>query len=587
MSLTIVTPDSDGKIRCAGETTGILPASTYLEGDVSSGVSYIQDIFQNHDQISKLAGSVSYSSVQLARELARIISGKKDDSFLPITLDMATYFVEQITEKALRAAGFSGFRMSFNPSKILFELDVCKSGKHYKQLQKKQWYQWFLLRSMLGANDPIKWIRPSIFSILRQRFKPTIGRSTSAPVENKTLFFSHIGRHESFFRKMGFPIAEVPQLVRTDMISLQNSKVRTSIKEAIDYHLEDLLRNEGLPHLGIRRCARIFSKLFPVSRVENFTENLERYEKFFDHNKVAGFVTETGQGKYDPNMFFWSVCNLKELPSLVIQHGGQYGYDNKISGFFTVDGCQPTHFASWGWTEFPSNFNSFSQRSKVTPLPSLKLSTLVQKEQSHIKKNKKILLIPLSKFRTLDNRFGGNATDGVVLALRSFVATVINRVVDQFDEVIITHRGKTFEHDVFAGLLEPGMRDRINIMPSERCPVNRSIGYVTAVLWDVTATGMWETTTANVPTVVLFREGRWAPEARHYEEMFLKSGIGVRNIDEAVNSLNKFSQHPEAWEKARAFVQPALDKFALTSISPEERWRPFLKKVFFTNTAKS
>src|SRR5262249_26184012 len=153
--------------------------------------------------------------------------------------------------------------------------------------------------------------------------------------------------------------------------------------------------------------ADLFGNLFPASRVEALLENIHRYDAYLARNQVHGFVTAVGHAKHDPNVFFMAACNRRRRPIVVVQHGGPYGYDDKIPAYVTCDLGLATHFASWGWKTAYSAYDSKFRRATIVPMPEARMSqSSGQPPAGRRREGRRTLLIPLSKFRTLDNRLG-------------------------------------------------------------------------------------------------------------------------------------------------------------------------------------
>jgi hypothetical protein len=188
-------------------------------------------------------------------------------------------------------------------------------------------------------------------------------------------------------------------------------------------------------------------------------------------------------------------------------------------------------------------------------------------------------LIPLSKFRTLDNRLGGNATDGNVQDLRSFTRDVIAHARQRFDRIIVTYRGSEFGSDPLGIWLASESDAKIEVKSAKDAPAGRMLSEVDAVLWDVTATGLFETLHCNVPTVALFQRGRWAKDAAWAEQLMRRHDVGVETADEAASSLIKFVDDPDAWRDARRGIQPVLDEYAAARPDWRAQWHDFLEQL--------
>ncbi len=580
----LLTPAADGKFPSQIEGESLVPATCYLEDLAPDGVRWLNDIWADVPRAIRVAAEAPRQAFALARAMLEVLDGTADDAQLPLTLDLANFFVEQTLERALRLKD-SGWDKSWQtwPEIIAVDLPRCDTGGRFKVLQKSQPYQWLVLRRLIGAPDQLRHERVGILRSLRQRLSAARSlRQASTPPSQQTIFGAHLRDYARVFADLELTVADVPNLVQPYTWRTDNVR-RAALARVIAEHLRAAMEALDLPMGNAENCGWIYAKLMPTARVENFHENQTRYARWFDRGQVSGFITETGQGRYDENMFFWAECNRRGLPSVVIQHGGQYGYDDKIPGFFTLDAGLPTHFVSWGWRRYSSTYDPSLQRAKIVPLPVPRLSRLLWSARVEgAFSGPKTLVVPLSKFRTLDNRIGGNATDGVVLSLRRFVADVINAVHTDFDRVILTHRSKNFATDVLNQLLSPLAAERVEVLSSQDAPLTSLLSHASAVLWDVTATGMFETLIANVPTVALMRLGRWAHDAAWAENMITEAGIGAYDAPTAIASLRRFVRHDREWHSARSHIHPIIETFAYPSIDYHGQWLKFMKEVFLT-----
>jgi hypothetical protein len=578
----LVTPDAEGRLRPPAAGAATVPASAYLEaplGAAEQAVDWLPDVWRDDRRSQELAHRAAALSFRLSDALEEEIGGRADPTLRPLTLDIANFFVEVALERMLRLgdAGWQG-GASLAPESIAYSIDRIDAGIDFKQAQKRQSFQWLVLRLLADADDRIEWRTGPPLQRLRRRFSEIRhGLAERRTPPSAGLYGAHLRGYAALFAELGFPVASVPNLVQKTALH-RDERTRARIAERIAAELRPVLRDFGLPDAGLPRLARFFAAALPTSRVELRAANRRRYERWFDRHEVKAFATETGQAKYDPNMFFAAECNCRGLPTVVIQHGGQYGYDARIAGFFTIDVGLPTHFVSWGWSEYPGGYDRSLQRATIVPLPNPTMSRLTSAPRLRAP-GPRTLLVPLSKFRTLDNRIGGNATDGNVRQLRAFVAAVVDRVEDRFERIILTHRARDFDTDILSDWLRRRGRGGVEVLPSREAPVRKLLDSTDAVLWDVTATGLFETLTADVPTVALFRRGRWAAEATWAERLLAEHGVAAYDAEGASASLGAFLDEPGRWQRAREALQPVLDRYARGTEDYRERWRDFLNRL--------
>jgi hypothetical protein len=578
----LLTPDAAGRLTVPAGASVLLPAACYVEEPPapSAGLAYLGDIWSAPGRGRELARRSAELSHVLARAMTEVITGGPDPHALPLTLDYATHFVEAVLERLARLADAGGGdEVRLSPARLRHALERPGTGRQFKAAQKKQSFQWMLLRLAAGADDELVWSQPSLPSRLAARGRRALWLRRSPPPGSGDLYGARLGRGEATLRALGVAILDVPDLVQPFVVR-RRSDVRRRLAGLLSEILGPSFRDFGAPARGLGQVADLFAEMLPPTRLESRAENEARYARYFDRHPVRAFVTATGHGKLDPALFFMAECHRRGRPTVVIQHGGQYGYDDKLPSFFTMDLGLPSIFVSWGWTRFPGPYDPALQKARIVPLPEPRLSELRLRAAARVRPaGPPTLLVPLSKFRTLDNRVGGNATDGVVAELRRGVQETIEALRPEFERFIVTYRSGSFETDPLRPYLAGLPAGTVELLDSRQAPASSLLARAHAVLWDVTATGLFETVTGDVPTVALFRRGRWAAEAAWAETLMREAGIAAYDGAEAAASLRRFVGRPEEWERARAHVQPVLDAFARADDDYRARWKDFLESL--------
>jgi hypothetical protein len=578
----LVTPDRNGEVKVP-RAGARLPAACYVENPIKGiAPAYLPDIWRDDDRAAVIAGESVAASHELARRVIEDITGSRDEDLLPLTLDLCNLFVEAALERSLRLADtLSGASHGhvLVPASLSHTFSRVETGAQLKQIQKRQSFQWLVLRLLANACDKVEIGEPRLWPRMRRRLALARHIRIAQRSRHRGWYAAGLGRYESAFQKVGIDFALPPQLVQQYVLR-RDQMTRTRIAGSFEEVVAPAIRRIGSPAEGIVDLARLFGELFPSSRVEAMRENLSRYDAFVARQSVAGFVTATGHGKQDPNSFFMAACNRHCRPVVVVQHGGQYGYDDKIPGYITCDLGLPTHFASWGWDEVSPRCASKNNRANIIPMPDPRMSEIARHGESIRRPDgPRTLLVPLSKFRTLDNRLGGNSTDGVVLTLRTFVQDVLELARHGFDRIIVTHRGSDFARDPLGLWLASQSDARIEVKSSAEMPASKILDQVHAVLWDVTATGLFETLNFGVPTVARFQRGRWAENAAWAEQLMHQNGIAAYSPEAAARSLSLFASDADAWRSALLSVQPVLDKFARARPDWRDQWHEFFNRV--------
>jgi hypothetical protein len=572
--LVIVTPDATAALP-RDAVRGVIPVAAYVEAELPPGVRTIPDIYSDTARMVAVLRQIVECSRRAGDAINQIADGSGDKSLAPLAYDLTCHLAAIVADRALRltAAGHDGGDFTCIPGRIDYGAPWLGRGDDWRAWQKDQAYHWMILRAMAGAADGLD---PAMPAFLR-RLRVTAGKwrqDRAAMARGGDGFHAcYLARHEKVLEATGFPLQAVPSMV-LDHGLRRNVVARRRIADATAAAFEPLMEVCGQPASRARSAGMLMGRFYPDSRLECRGRNRDVYAAYFDRWRVDGMVTATGQAWHDNAAYFWVECNRRDLPTVVIQHGGQYGYDDKQPGFFALDQTLPTHFASWGWTHYSGIFEGISRRAEIVPLPDPRLSAMIDGPRPE-NERESLLLVPLSKFRSLELRFGSIASDGSLVALRQTTADVICRAAAHFDKIVVTYRGAEFGNDPLGPMLAE-MGDRVEIVSSREKPASELFRRAAAVFWDVTATGPFESLTYGLPTAVLMRRNRWAADARWAEDLFVDSGIGAYDAAAAADSLIRFARDPAAWATARARVQPALDAYALADPAWREKWTAFL-----------
>lgn len=576
---TLLTPDDAGLVSC-GETAGTaFGACFYAEGWLPENTPTLQP-FWHDDRFSQETSVVAATRAHaLAHALQTSLDGQEDEASLCLFLDLADLIVEIGTERMIRLSQFGGIPERVQPDQLSYEMRLPVSGTDLKTLQKSQAFQWQCLRALAGADDKITFTRDRADLRLRHRVHTWRTRRRAEGSANRRgslLFGANLRGYAELFCELGYSVSAPPNLVRRPAMR-RDHRARQRVAELIGATLSEVASENGIAPAALDRYATLWAAVFPETRVETRVRTRDAYRRWFDRNDVAGFLTETGQARYDANMFFASECVRRGIPTGVIQHGGLYGFDALIPGYFVCDLGWSDYFFSWGWKEFAGGYPATLQRARIMPMPNPKLSRLAEKS-GWSSDRPRTLLVPLSKFRTLDNRLGGNATDCHLESSRSWTWEVIRATSGDFDKIIITYRAKSFESDLIARWLAESRIANVEILPASEAPASDLIRQVYAVVWDVSASGFLETLHAGVPTVVRVPRGRWAVDWA--DALMRENGIAVETAAEAQTALRSLLDRPDIWPSTLERVRPFLDGFARVEPGFRDAWRGALKSCF-------
>lgn len=573
----VLTPDGEGKLPSPGPGA-VIPVSAYVEADLPSGVQTIEDIYGDPARTTDLNVEIVRQSRVLGDAINEIVTGSADRAAAPLTYDLAMQLAAVVADRALRLAAIGGGEREATlvPEHTIYRYHPVLRSDHWRVWQKTQSYQWLILRLLAGGDDMLIAPMPGLI----RRLRVCAGKRRQDRIALRAgrggIHSCYLARHEKIIAGLGFDFPNVPSLVNDHAVT-RDEPARARIASATEEAFGPLLEACGLPASRATGIGRLMGSCYPESRLECRARNENFYARYFDRWPVEGLITATGQTWHDPAAYFWTECNRRELPSIVLQHGGQYGYDDKQPGFFALDQTLPTHFVSWGWERYSSAFDGLDRRAEIVPLPDARLSAAAN-GWSRDDKREKLLVVPLSKFRSLEVRFGSIACDGRLLDMRRRTAEIVKSSLADFDRIIITYRSADFDRDPLRELLCDG-EDRIEIVSARETPASALFARASAVFWDVTATGPFESLTYRLPTVVLMRAGRWAADAHWAEKLFAEAGIGVYDAQTASERLMQFARDPDRWEEALASVQPALQAYARSSSDWKEQWSGFLAGI--------
>jgi hypothetical protein len=582
--ITVVTPDVNGLINPYNDEANdaVFPASAYVEDpNAITSLRTIENIWRDPELNLSLANQISELSFTISEKIVQEIIGEGHTTVAPLLLDYSVRMVSMACERLLRWKKLDNQieGIQFAPREMIWEIPTIFTGTNFRSLQKTQNYHWHHLRLAIGAPDHIAWKEFGLRKRLHHYLSVKRSIAKQSDLANGMIYYDQLGRSSDVVMSLDLPFSPIPNLVQRIALK-RNQTIRRLIKKIFYSELDTLWTKFDGPRSGLNSLAQLFADALPESRLEQLLPNLNRYDAFVEKTNARGVITAIGHAYHDHVLYFIVACNRKSRPSIILQHGGQYGYDNKMPHFFANEVCIVSHYISWGWKQYPDGYNQDRISAKIIPLPEPRLSEIVERGRLEYKPSKEaILLIPLSKMRTLDHRFGGIATDGHIADLRQFTAEVIKLVQSKFDRVIVTYRDGIFEQDPLYEMLQSWQPDRVQVMSSKEAPASTLFPSATAVLWDVTATGPFESILYGLPTVVLMREGRWAKNAGWAENLMFKSGIGVLTPEKAAQSLIQFSKDRTAWNVARENIQLVLESYALTSPNYREQWETTITNI--------
>lgn len=576
----LVTPDDRGALP-SGESGAVLPAATWVESALPERLDTIGDIYGDSARTLEIAREIVSVGRTLGDAVNEIAGPSAGDAYAPLSYNIVYQILAVAADRAMRlaAAGFDPGSTRLMPERIDYGAVAAGSGDDLRTLHKTQLFQWLILRVLAGAPDAFdvatgtlpRWLRVRAGRWRQDRMAVARGRDG--------LHGTHLRHVRKSLDEAGLAYRQVPNLVLANA-RRRDGRRRRKIVDATASCSASLWPLCGLGGDAGYRLGRLLGTLFPESRLECRDRNLDAYRSYFDRWNVSGLVTATGHAWNDAAAFFWVHCNLRNLSTVIVQHGGQYAYDDKQPQFFALDQTLPSHFVSWGWTDHYSAYADLGRRARIVPLPDPRLSGMRDGYDQSKRPDERVLLVPLSKFRTLEVRFGSIACDGRLNRLRETTADVISRVAGAFDRIIITHRGEDFARDPLANRVAALDPKRVEVHHARDMPASRLMPRASAVFWDVTATGPFESLTYGIPTVVLMREGRWARDAKWAEEALVTAGIGAYSAEQAAANLTRFARDTDAWATARKLAMPVLDAYARSSDGWKGEWNEFFSEVF-------
>jgi len=576
----LLTPDEGLRVRAPDGAHGVMPVSAYLDGpgEGSGGehIGYLRGCWRDQAGLLRSATRIAPLALEAADAAAALVDARAGRAlFLDVVataFGMAEQHLLRLRE-AREAEGAAGC----HPARLRYAFDEPTDGNSVKSLNKSQAFQWAMIRLLAGAEDEVAFRRRPLRAALRGALASRLRRPP--PAAGALLAGGGLGRlkgplETAFVTR----IAEIaPETVHVP--ALRSGGLRDRLAQALRGPVRRLLAHHGVPGEVRERFLALLTAIVPTTRLEGGAVNLARAVRFLDAQAARGVVTATGQAWNDPVVFSLAASIRLGLPSAILQHGGQYGYDDKQLAFFLLDQCLPTHFVSWGWTRYSSAFDGVPRRAEIVPLPSPALSARVAAGvRRPAVARPRTLLIPLSKSRTIDQRFGGSAVDANIARLRGMVRRIIE--VGGFEEYVVSARSDPSRPENLAAGLRDVPGRRVRLVSSMDRPATELMAEADAVFWDVATTGMWESLSLGVPTVVALEAGRWSEDAGDDERTLLDAGIAVRDAEGAARALARFAADGDAWAEALAAAAPVVGRYALTSADWRERWRSWGTAAF-------
>lgn len=171
----------------------------------------------------------------------------------------------------------------------------------------------------------------------------------------------------------------------------RDGRLRAALAGRFDSGLAHVRDELGPCGPGLPRLARLFGEAFPEGRLEARAENEARFARSFGAAKPR-YLTATGRRCSDE-------CRRRGLPSVVIQHGGPCGYEDRVSA---ADPLDFGHFASWVFGRAPRNLEGMPFPARVASLPEPRLSQALACARTR-PAGPSTALESLSKRRTPDN----------------------------------------------------------------------------------------------------------------------------------------------------------------------------------------
>ena len=587
----ILTPDSNGLLQPKDDKDYLLPLVNMYGFDInnikSNNISTLKNQFNQFDYTllsSKL-------SVQISKKISLLIFKSDNEKYLPIYLDTIRFFVEILLSKILKLDQINNYREAdIFPSKNTYEFNYSIDNRYmaYRIGYLNQNFQWAVLRILIGAKDKI--IINDLKIKLRQKLK--------------ILSFYYINRLKTLMPMKKNLVLMGPSLKRLDSLNklkintlkeknlliqkFKNSKCqikRKKIMNIINEELISALGNTYYNNNSLLIYSKIISELLSTSIIEDGKMNIIFYEKYVKKNKFKAYLSIGSYLKeYIHSNFMTVACKLNNVPVLTVQHSGLIGYEKVMPKFFTSDMLMADFYLSAGWKEYPNEYSECDVKAKILPLPNPYFSELkkigLKRDFSN---RKKTVLIPVSKFVTLDEKIGSNSSDDNIEILRNFIIEFINNIEDYFDKIIVIYRSNNFESDPLYKFLK-SKKNKINILSNSNIKPVELFSEVDLVVWDVTSTGFVESLSYGLPTIGLLNKNRWSSNAYYYIDKLVSNKILHYNAKSASESAVLMVQDHNNWIKYFRNISVFLDKFIYTEDNWIEKWEKFFYELDFTNS---
>jgi putative transferase (TIGR04331 family) len=374
------------------------------------------------------------------------------------------------------------------------------------------------------------------------------------------LYHSMIKQNKFFFIGTYLPKATIFFLqLKLGQIPAFFSSTEPNINQIIDKSLRikltDNLQDGNTEPIINFICNNLF-KFIPSSYLENLSEYSNYNQKYaWPSNPKLIFTSNN----FDTDDVFkiWTAFNVyKGSKYIVGQHGNNYG-TNQFLAFDTIEERTADRFISWGWTRKPSNIvkGFYFKHNIYKRKASLNLQQIL------------IVTLPMG--------YQVNTWDDSYLYLE-YLKNITNllKIIDKkkyINALVRLHHHNSnsfFQESNFLIDSFPNLK-----FDNGRMNIKKLFKSSKLVVHTYDSTGMIETLTANIPTIVLMLDGFKSlnSDAKLKYQKLFDVGIIVFNNKDLIKQIDNVNLNVDIWwssHKVQSAIINFLKEYAAPSVKP-------------------
>ena len=373
------------------------------------------------------------------------------------------------------------------------------------------------------------------------------------------------------------------------------SKLQAGLHAAFPHAIAELLFTVAEGALPRDACERLgvsfpafFADYVPLNFLEGLEPNLDGALKSRKKSKIRHLIG--ADITTDESYFLAAATKMLGGQVVGVQHGGHYGYIEKMSLMAEFEYALYDTLITWGWTAFDADLPS----TKALPLPSPRLSSnpikfsLVTQQMSEENLNKidGLLMTNLLRRFTHISTCGQIRSDFLTEALAAQQRLVkgLVRAGIRVDHKPYNQGAVDFVPEHFAELVRIG-GEHYRLLESKQKGLSPALlKDYRVVLWDQIGTGTLDCFVSGIPTMIHWERiySRESAEAHPFIAELESVGVVHSSVDSLVREMSHLLADPCAWmqdDRRKAAIARFCNRFARTDRRWPALWRQALRAL--------